>query len=64
MAKYDIEALLVPVDDAAPSGPNLEYDLEFTALEQAAAPKAEKSMGDSVIAAEEPNWRPAIACCC
>ncbi len=56
MAKYDIEALLVPLGEATPSGPNLEYDPEFIALEQAAAPKAEKSMGESVIAGEEPDW--------
>ena len=56
MAKFDFEALLAPISDDAPSGPNLEYELEFTSLEQAAAPKAEKAMGDSVIAGEEPDW--------
>lgn len=60
MAKHDVEALLVPVSEDAPSGPNLEYDLAFTALEQAAAPKAEKSMGASVIAGEEPDWQDVI----
>lgn len=56
MAKFDTEALLAPISDDVPSGPNLEYDLDFTSLEQAAAPKAEKAMGDSVIAGEEPDW--------
>jgi len=56
MAKFDIEALLAPISDDTPSGPNLEYDLDFTSLEQAASPKAEKAMGDSVIAGEEPDW--------
>lgn len=56
MAKFDIEALLAPIGGESPSGPNLEYDLDFIALEQAAAPKAEKAMGDSVIAGEEPDW--------
>lgn len=56
MAKFDTEALLTPISDDVPSGPNLEYDLEFTSLEQAAAPKAEKAIGDSVIAGEEPDW--------
>lgn len=56
MTKFDTEALLAPISDESPSGPNLEYDLDFTSLEQAAAPKAEKAMGDSVIAGEEPDW--------
>lgn len=60
MAKLDIEALLIPVSDDAPSGPNLEYDLAFIGLDQAAAPKAEKAMGTSVIAAEEPDWADVI----
>lgn len=56
MAKFDIEDLLIPVGDDAPSGPDLEYDADFLALERAAAPKAEKVTGDSVIAGEEPDW--------
>ena len=43
MAKFDMEALLAPISDDTPSGPNLEYDLDFTSLEQAASPKAEKA---------------------
>ncbi|MBN6149139.1 type VI secretion system protein TssA [Xanthomonas sp. AmX2] len=51
-----LEALLAPIADDAPSGPDLEYDPEFLALDRAAANKAERAVGDSVIAAEEPDW--------
>lgn len=56
MTDYAIDALLAPIDDAAPTGPDLEYDADFLALEREAAPKAERVMGDEVKAAEEPNW--------
>ncbi|CAN5333334.1 type VI secretion system protein TssA [soil metagenome] len=45
------------LDEAAPSGPNLEYDADFMALEQAAVGKAEQQFGDTIIPAEEPEWR-------
>ncbi|MFC4728117.1 type VI secretion system protein TssA [Coralloluteibacterium thermophilus] len=54
--EHGIEALLAPLGDEAPAGTDLEYDPEFLALETAATPKAERAMGDSVIAAEEPDW--------
>ncbi|GLQ99199.1 type VI secretion system protein TssA [Dyella mobilis] len=56
MTTHALEPLLSPIDDASPSGENLEYDPDFTALERLAAPKAERVVGDSVIAAEEPEW--------
>ena len=56
MAHHDLESLLAPLTDEAPSGPDLEYDPEFQALERAATPKAERSVGDSVKTAEEPDW--------
>ncbi|ODV11473.1 MAG: hypothetical protein ABT20_05720 [Rubrivivax sp. SCN 70-15] len=40
-------------DDAAPCGPDLEYDNEFLAITQAAAGKPESQFG----AAEPPDWR-------
>lgn len=51
-----LQTLLLPIGEAAPTGEDLEYDADFLALERAAAPKAEKAMGDSVKAAEEPDW--------
>ncbi|AIF48215.1 type VI secretion system protein TssA [Dyella japonica] len=56
MAIYDLEPLLAPISDDAPSGENLEYDADFLALERAAATKAERVVGDSVKQAEEPDW--------
>ncbi len=40
-------------DDAAPCGPDLEYDNDFLAITQAAAGKPESQFG----AAEPPDWR-------
>lgn len=56
MTQYDLESLLAPIGDESPAGNDLEYDPEFLALERAAALKAEKAIGDSVKAAEEPDW--------
>lgn len=56
MAHHDLEALFAPLADDAPSGPDLEYDPEFQTLEREATPKAERAVGDSVKAAEEPDW--------
>jgi len=60
MARYNLEPLLAPVSDESPAGPDLEYDPEFLALERAAAPKAERAVGDTVKAAEEPDWEKVI----
>jgi type VI secretion system protein ImpA len=56
MTSFDLSPLLAPVDDTAPTGPNLEYDPEFAELERVATPKSERSIGDAVKAAEEPDW--------
>ena len=56
MTQYDLDALLAPLGDDAPAGPDLEYDPDFMALERDAAPKAERAIGDAVKAAEEPDW--------
>ncbi|MEM9145001.1 MAG: type VI secretion system protein TssA [Pseudomonadota bacterium] len=53
----DLEGLLKSFGDDAPCGDDLEYDPDFIALELAAMPKEEQQMGDSVIEAEEPDWR-------
>lgn len=51
-----LQTLLQPISDEAPTGPDLEYDADFMALERLATVKAERSIGDAVIAAEEPDW--------
>lgn len=56
MTDFALDALLAPIEGESPTGPDLEYDAEFMALDRAAAPKAERVMGDEVKAAEEPDW--------
>ncbi len=56
MATLDVESLLQPVAEDAPSGPNLEYDPAFISFEQASRGKPEQQYGDTIIPAEEPNW--------
>jgi type VI secretion system protein ImpA len=56
MASIDIEKLLEPVSDEAPCGANLEYDAEFLSLERLALGKPEQQMGDSIRAAEPPDF--------
>lgn len=53
----DLEDLLKPIDDAAPSGPDLEYDPEWQELERLAQGKPEQQFGDTIIPGEEPDWR-------
>jgi type VI secretion system protein ImpA len=53
----DVQGLLAPVSDETPAGPDLEYDNDFIELETAARGKSEQQFGDTVIPAEEPDWR-------
>jgi type VI secretion system protein ImpA len=50
------QAWLQPVAPDAPCGPNLEYEQDFLALEQAARGKDEQQYGKTVIPAEAPDW--------
>jgi type VI secretion system protein ImpA len=52
----DSSKLSSPLAGAGPSGPNLEYDADFLALERAQQGRPEQVIGDAVNAAEEPNW--------
>jgi type VI secretion system protein ImpA len=56
MSLLDLQALLTPVSEAAPSGENLEYQPEFVALEEAALGKPERQMGSQTIPGEPPNY--------
>jgi len=55
MASIDLEKLLEPISDAAPSGVNLEYDTEFLTLERIAVGRPEQQMGGSIRPAEPPD---------
>lgn len=57
MSIIDIDKLLEEIDPDAPCGDDLEYDPAFIELEQHAKGKPEQQMGDSVVPAEEPEWR-------
>ncbi len=46
-----------PIAPDQPSGENLEYDPAFLDLERIAQGKPEQQVGDTVVAAEEPDWR-------
>jgi len=57
MSVLDVEQLLEPISSELPCGEDLEYDLEFGALEQAAQPVAEQQFGDTVVEGQEPDWK-------
>src|SRR5262245_27047396 len=52
----DVQALLSEIKDSPPCGPNLEHDLSFFELEEAARSKPEQRIGDAIKPAEEPSW--------
>jgi type VI secretion system protein ImpA len=55
-ASYEIEPLLAPLSDEEPCGPDLRYDPDNQALEQAGEGKPETQYGDKVFPAEPPDW--------
>jgi type VI secretion system protein ImpA len=57
MAAFDVDALLAPVTPEDPSGPDLEYDRQYGALERMAQGKPEQQMGDTVVPAADPDWK-------
>ena len=52
----DVGAVLSETRESPPCGPNLEHDLSFFELEEAARGKPEQRTGDAVKPAEDPNW--------
>ena len=57
MAAIDTSAWAGPVSADEPSGPSLEFDADFGALERAAQGKPEQQYGATIIPAEEPEWK-------
>lgn len=53
----DADELLKPISEDSPCGEDLEYDNEFGELERAAQGKEEQQIGDTIVAAEEPEWK-------
>ena len=60
MPVFEVDQLIAPISDEAPSGENLEYEPEFGELERSAQGKAEHQMGDEVVEAEPPDWRDVV----
>jgi type VI secretion system protein ImpA len=52
----DLEGLLAETKESPPCGPNLEHELSFFELEEAARPKPEQRIGDAVKPGEDPKW--------
>jgi len=52
-----MDALLEPVQEASPSGPDLEYDAAFSELGEAAEGKPERQAGGTVVPAQDPEWK-------
>ena len=57
MAKLDISRFLDEVLPDLPSGEDLEYDSDFLQMQQASEGTPERQVGDSVIPAQEPDWK-------
>lgn len=53
----ELDEFLREVSEEPPCGPDLTYDADFLALENAARGKNEQQFGDTVIPAEPPDWR-------
>lgn len=53
----EIDEWLTPVSSESSCGPDLEYDDEYMYLEQASRGKEEQQYGDTLIPAEDPDWR-------
>jgi type VI secretion system protein ImpA len=61
VAPFDLTTGLVDLSADSPTGPNLEFDAAFGALERAAQGKPEQQYGDTIIPAEEPDWKDVAA---
>jgi type VI secretion system protein ImpA len=57
MTAIDLDGLLRPVTEDAPAGPDLEYDPAYLEAFRTSLGAPERRMGDTVVAAEEPDWR-------
>jgi type VI secretion system protein ImpA len=59
MSSFDLESLLRPISADEPSGPDLEYDPDVAELNQLVKGKPEQQFGNTIIEAEEPDWKSA-----
>ncbi len=57
MSAFDVDKMLAPIAGDDPCGEDLAYDPAYAELERSAQGTAEQQVGDSVIEAQEPNWK-------
>jgi type VI secretion system protein ImpA len=57
MSAFDVEKMLAAVAGEDPCGEDLAYDAAYAELERISQGTPEQQMGDSVIEAQEPNWK-------
>jgi len=57
MSIIEVEKLLAPVAGASPVGPDLSYDPSIKEIEQIAAGKPEQQVGETIVPAEDPDWK-------
>lgn len=57
MSSIDVAAYLIPISDASPCGDDLSADREYSALEQMLAGSPERQIGETIVAAQEPDWK-------
>ncbi|TDR47867.1 type VI secretion system protein ImpA [Tahibacter aquaticus] len=61
MSLIDVDSLLAPVDAERICGVELDYDADYLALERSVEGTPERQYGDTVIAAEGPDWSRVLA---
>jgi type VI secretion system protein ImpA len=57
MSDINVEELLQEISTEAPCGEDLEYDLAYGDMERAAEGTPEQQFGDTIVPAEDPDWR-------
>lgn len=57
MPLKNLDSLLQPVSADAPCGVDLEYDPAFLELERLSESKPEQQMGNTIVPAQEPDWK-------
>lgn len=53
----NLESLLQPISADAPCGADLEYDPAYLELDRLSELKPEQQMGDTIVPAQEPDWK-------
>lgn len=57
MPLQNLDSLLQPIAADAPCGADLEYDPAFLELERLSESKPEQQMGNTIVPAQEPDWK-------